>query len=735
MGLLNRGPFSLAGGPLKPIGGTPFFKTLFGLPSPSAPESPKQTEQPPAVTTPPTPVPAPVSVTEPAPESIVSEKEVLVEDVAPTATTADDVSAETTTPSEPVAESTETNTVQLETLTVEPTKPTVDEVVEEIVEEILAAPVPVPAETPVLVSDTGPTDDASSAPATSDDTTLDSPKETLVTDLEAPAVEVVITAPAPAPEEEHDLPAPATIVITTSAPTVLTIDTAFSDEASHAPVDAVTILALPNKISSGTQFSDEVVAETAAVEEAIVEAAVEAAVEEAVAETADVEEPAVEQAAPEEIAAEQIAIEDVVAIVSSAPAPVPAPAPKVLIVDPTWMDASLAAPVTPNSILALPNRLPGTVVEQVTVIAEAPVEVAIVAEENAPVEVTVTSESAAPVQVTVKEEVTVAPVAEVLVAESFLGAPVTPAAILALPERIVRMESSVPTVEVVEPVSEVALPHSTPEHSAVEANSAPVSPQRTLALLNGSPLVTPEISAAPAFLRLTPTSQTFLPRNSSGVIAVDHIEDISALRRNPSSNQIIIDHIEDISAPSHVPSSLLSRNVSSNLIVVDHAEDVLASRTASLSQITVEHVETVSAPVDPISPVSISSDPTVPSEGAGSFGLESEISLSKVNDRDTEDSDVESSSDEALEIVKPKKKTAAVIKAIVWPVIHEDDFDAPASSSIDTREIDWEQLLQLDLSWMIPAPTSTAEEKAKAAKVLVKPGERALILAAQRLTL
>lgn len=204
------------------------------------------------------------------------------------------------------------------------------------------------------------------------------------------------------------------------------------------------------------------------------------------------------------------------------------------------------------------------------------------------------------------------------------------------------------------------------------------------------------------------------------MIEVDHIEDISALSRNTSFN-----------------ASLLSRNVSSNLISVDHIEDVsLTSRTVSSNQITIDHIEDV--PASPVSPVSATSDPVLPSESS-SFGVESELCLSKedILDSATEDSDLESSSDEALEIVKPKKKAvaSAVIQVITWPVIYEDDVDAPVSSLVDSKEIDWEKKLDLDMSWMIPAPKKTAEENAKDTEEVVKPEERALALAAERLTL
>lgn len=415
MNFLNRSPFSLVGGPtvagpLKPIGATPFFKNLLNF---QAPESPKEEDtESPTVATP----PAPESVTESAPESapdsavdtiVVSEKVVLVvEDVTPQEVV---VSAETTI-SEPVSDiTTDSNTAALEPVAVET-----------IVEEVVVVPVAAPTESCVLVVDAAFTDDSFDAPVTPD-TILALPNKAFGSDLSGSAVEVVIAAPAPACE--RDLPPPATIVIAAPAPKVLAIDTTFSDDSLDAPVDSATILALPDRLSSGTQVIDD--------------------------------EPPVE-----EVVVDEAVIEDVVTVVSQqAPAPAstpiatlePSPAPAAvavaLTVDATWMDASFNAPVTPGSILALPNGMTSKLVEQVVIVTE---------------EGPLTTADAPFAEPPVEEEDAAAPATEILVIDgiwmdSSLDAPVTPSAILALPEKTFGAKSMVPlveVVEVVEPVSE-----------------------------------------------------------------------------------------------------------------------------------------------------------------------------------------------------------------------------------------------------------------------------------------
>ncbi|KAK3987687.1 hypothetical protein QBC44DRAFT_371843 [Cladorrhinum sp. PSN332] len=492
---------------------------------------------------------------------------------------------------------------------------------------------------------------------------------------------------------------------------ILVVDSTWVDESFDAPVTPEKILALLEKAPGSA-----IVVEVKKVPASLV-------VEEVAAPVVISEEvpaPVSEDAAPEPVP-------EVVT------APVVIPVEKVLVVDPTWMDASLDAPVDAATILTLPlgsapvvEEAAGPVEEIAAAIQEpvAPVEEAVapVEEIAAPVEIEERSQEEDVVveeaSVAIEPATAVIPVPAALIVDPLFTddsftAPVTPETILALPNGITVI--AIPTEE------EIATAVSEPEVVAIsEPEAAPVSEPEVATVTVSEP------EAAP----VSPVIEASVPVTEC--LAVDPTWTDSTLEAPVTPEKLLALPDKVLSAPisviSCVPASPVSGSSSfprltSDEAVIQTAVPVINAHGSSVA-IALEHIEDITAFETPVTQSSSSSfSPATTTTEDESFS-----SASSVTDLEI--------------VVKPANKTVRIIEPIVWPVIHEDDFDA-AVSSVLPAEFELESVMGLDLSWTIPHikqserdPKEVAAEKT-AVKALVRGNLQGRMLAdaAERLDL
>ncbi|KAK4160162.1 hypothetical protein QBC43DRAFT_118448 [Cladorrhinum sp. PSN259] len=496
--------------------GSSFLKTILNIQGFNAPgpiESPVQSSVEPIAPSTPSPAVAanvqqPVASAEPV---TATEPEPVPEPASTESTTIPAVDNDTPAdlPTEPLVVEQETEIQEIETLTEDmtPSSPATF---------LTLTPTPAPAPAPLVVNDTkilivDPTwtDESLNAPVTAEkivalpekaigSTIIVRVEEISVSPVsedEDPLVSVSEDVPAPVaqevvPEPLSDVnPAPAVAPVEK----VLSVDPTWTDASLDAPVDAATILALP--LGSVPQ-----VEETAApAEEAV------APVEEPAA-PVDLSEPTATPVEIEEPAQEKDIVAEDASITIEPATPITLVRTD-LTVDPRFTDDSFNAPVTPETILALPNGV--TVIE---------------------IPATEEKETAAPVP-----EPDVVPAVEPEVAATLEEPEVTPAS---------------PVIESTPVVLPVTLP--VIKSLAVDASwtdenlEAPVTPEKLLALpdkvlsapvsVSSSLAVQASLVPSGAFPRLTPDEvviKTAIPvinaHGSSVAIALEHIEDVSAL--------------------------------------------------------------------------------------------------------------------------------------------------------------------------------------------------------------
>ncbi|KAK4465138.1 hypothetical protein QBC42DRAFT_283767 [Cladorrhinum samala] len=363
--------------------------------------------------------------------------------------------------------------------------------------------------------------------------------------------------------------------------------------------------------------------------------------------------------------------------------------------DSAYSNDSLDAPVTPDKILALPLGTPDvTFALPHTISKDAPLDV----QNNSstiisPPEQTLTAVSAA--------DEAAAPVEEFIATSEEAPTPVS---------TVVDSVSTkdLPAVPATEPIVAV-------DDAGIEANAD--------AAANATTIVPVIESTAPAIpvRKALAIDTTFIDSNLEAPVTPGKL--LALPQKVLTTPVLSACSVPASPVPAGASFLTLTSDSTTQGIVVDQDEDV----TAAVSEATPEHAEDAFPLETPIT-ASSSSSFASPAETEIHDSFSSASSVSSVADSD---------------IVAPEKPHAKkTIEPIVWPVIYEDDFDAPVSSLV-AKDFDLQEVMQLDFSWTIPqisqgmkdATELAAEKEAVNALTRGSPRARRLADAAQLLLL
>ncbi|KAK4231630.1 hypothetical protein QBC38DRAFT_200709 [Podospora fimiseda] len=288
--------------------------------------------------------------------------------------------------------------------------------------------------------------------------------------------------PAPISEEAAEEPVPEVAATPVVIPVekVLAVDPSWTDASLDAPVDAATILGLP-------------LGSIPVVEQAVVPVEeIAAPIEEPVA-LVEVSEAPATSVEVEELSKEEDVVADEEAPVTIEPVVVDTPAAVILTVDPVFTDDSFNAPVTPETILALPNGITVIAVpvaeEQVAAPVSEPEVIAISEPEatasSEPEVVTISEPEIIAVSEPEVAPVTPVPAIKILAVDSTytdsaLEAPVTPEKLLALPEKVLSAPISVICCIPASPVSDSSsFPRLTSDEAIIQTNFPVINAHRS----------------------------------------------------------------------------------------------------------------------------------------------------------------------------------------------------------------------------------------------------------------